>query len=59
VAAHPKGRGRSATFRFVCPSDAEVAIAAVEAGAAIVCARFGTSLTRVEKAPMDFATNAR
>jgi myo-inositol-1(or 4)-monophosphatase len=41
----------------VCPSDAEVAIAAVEAGAAIVRARFGTSLTRVEKAPMDFATD--
>lgn len=48
----------SATFRPVCLSDAEVAIAAAEAGAAVVRARFGTSLTRVEKAPMDFATDA-
>lgn len=39
-------------------SDAEVAIAAAEAGAVIVRARFGTPLTRVEKAPMDFATDA-
>jgi myo-inositol-1(or 4)-monophosphatase len=41
----------------VRPSDAEVAVAAAEAGAAIVRARFGTSLTRVAKAPMDFATD--
>jgi myo-inositol-1(or 4)-monophosphatase len=39
-------------------SDAEVAIAAVEAGAAVVRARFGTALARIEKAPMDFATDA-
>jgi myo-inositol-1(or 4)-monophosphatase len=35
-----------------------VAVAAAEAGAAIVRARFGTSLQRFEKAPMDFATDA-
>lgn len=39
-------------------SDAEVAIAAAEAGAAVVRARFGTPLTRIEKAPLDFATDA-
>lgn len=39
------------------PSDAEVAVAAAEAGAAIVRARFGTPLTRMAKAPMDFATD--
>jgi len=39
-------------------SDAEVAVAAAEAGAVIVRARFGTSLDRFEKAPMDFATDA-
>lgn len=39
-------------------SDAEVAVAAVDAGAAIVRARFGRSLDRFEKAPMDFATDA-
>jgi myo-inositol-1(or 4)-monophosphatase len=39
-------------------SDAEVAVAAAQAGAAIVRARFGTSLDRFEKAPMDFATAA-
>jgi myo-inositol-1(or 4)-monophosphatase len=39
-------------------SDAEVAVTAAEAGAAIVRAMFGTSLDRIEKAPMDFATTA-
>ncbi len=39
------------------PSDAEVAVATAEAGAAIVRARFGTPLTRMAKAPMDFATD--
>jgi myo-inositol-1(or 4)-monophosphatase len=39
-------------------SDAEVAVAAAEAGAAVVRARFGTSLTRLEKSAMDFATDA-
>ncbi len=39
-------------------SDAEVAIAAAQAGAAVVRARFGTPLVRTEKAPMDFATDA-
>lgn len=48
----------SVTFQRVRPSDAEVAIAAVEAGAAIVRGRFGTSLARIQKAPLDFATDA-
>ncbi|MEJ3749137.1 inositol monophosphatase family protein [Actinomycetes bacterium KLBMP 9797] len=39
-------------------SDAELAIAAAEAGAAIVRSRYGTSLTRVDKGGRDFATNA-
>jgi len=39
-------------------TDGEIAIAAVEAGAAIVRARFGTQLARLDKAPMDFATDA-
>jgi myo-inositol-1(or 4)-monophosphatase len=39
-------------------SDSEVAIAAAEAGAAVVRARFGTPLTRLEKSAMDFATDA-
>jgi myo-inositol-1(or 4)-monophosphatase len=39
-------------------SDAEVAVAAAEAGAAVVRARFGTSLARFEKSAMDFATDA-
>jgi myo-inositol-1(or 4)-monophosphatase len=43
---------------FVYLSDAEVAVAAADAGAAIVRARFGTSLERFEKAPGDFATDA-
>jgi myo-inositol-1(or 4)-monophosphatase len=38
--------------------DAEVAVAAAQAGAAVVAARFGTALERIEKAPMDFATDA-
>jgi myo-inositol-1(or 4)-monophosphatase len=39
-------------------SDAEVALAAAEAGAAVARARFGTPLTRLEKSAMDFATDA-
>jgi myo-inositol-1(or 4)-monophosphatase len=39
-------------------SDAEVAVAAAEAGADVVRARFGTRLTRMAKGPMDFATDA-
>jgi myo-inositol-1(or 4)-monophosphatase len=39
-------------------SDAEVAVAAAAAGAAIVRARFGTELIRYEKSADDFATNA-
>jgi myo-inositol-1(or 4)-monophosphatase len=38
--------------------DAEIAVAAAQAGAAVVRARFGTALERIEKAPMDFATDA-
>lgn len=39
-------------------SDPEVAIAAAAAGAAVVRARFGTPLTRLEKSAVDFATDA-
>lgn len=39
-------------------SDAEVAIAAAQAGAAVVRAKFGTSLARFEKSATDFATDA-
>jgi len=35
-----------------------VAVAAAIAGAAVVRARFGTALQRIEKAPLDFATDA-
>jgi myo-inositol-1(or 4)-monophosphatase len=38
--------------------DTSVAIAAAQAGAAVVRARFGTALPRIEKSPMDFATAA-
>jgi myo-inositol-1(or 4)-monophosphatase len=36
----------------------DLAIAAAQAGAAVVRSKFGTSLTRVEKGPADFATDA-
>jgi myo-inositol-1(or 4)-monophosphatase len=39
-------------------TDAEVALAAAEAGAAVVRARFGTTLARHAKSPTDFATDA-
>jgi myo-inositol-1(or 4)-monophosphatase len=39
-------------------TDAELAVAAAEAGAAVVRARFGTRLSRLAKGPMDFATDA-
>lgn len=39
-------------------SDAELAVAAAEAGAEVVRARFGTRLSRLAKGPMDFATDA-
>ena len=39
-------------------TDAELAIAAAEAGAAAVRARFGTPLDRIDKGPGDFATAA-
>lgn len=39
-------------------ADSDVAIAAVQAGAGVVRAKYGTSLTRIAKAPMDFATDA-
>jgi myo-inositol-1(or 4)-monophosphatase len=42
----------------VTPTDAELALAAAEAGAAIVRAKYGTSLTRFEKSATDFATEA-
>jgi fructose-1,6-bisphosphatase/inositol monophosphatase family enzyme len=39
-------------------SDAEVAVAAAEAGAVVVRARFGAALARFDKSAMDFATDA-
>lgn len=39
-------------------TDADVAIAVVEAGAAVVRNRFGTALERLDKGAGDFATNA-
>jgi myo-inositol-1(or 4)-monophosphatase len=48
----------AATVPCMRLSDSEVAIAAAEAGAAVVRARFGTALTRLEKSAMDFATDA-
>jgi len=39
-------------------SDAEVAVAAADAGAAVARTRYGTALTRFEKSAMDFATDA-
>jgi myo-inositol-1(or 4)-monophosphatase len=39
-------------------TDADVAVAAAEAGAAVVRARYGASLARLEKAQGDFATAA-
>lgn len=40
------------------PTDLDLAVAAAEAGAAVVRARYGATLTRVEKSPLDFATDA-
>jgi myo-inositol-1(or 4)-monophosphatase len=39
-------------------SDAELAIAATQAGAAVARAKYGTSLVRLEKSATDFATDA-
>ena len=39
-------------------SDAEVALAAAEAGAAAVRARYGADLAHLAKSPTDFATEA-
>jgi myo-inositol-1(or 4)-monophosphatase len=39
-------------------SDAGLAVAAANAGAAVVRARYGTALAYIAKAPMDFATDA-
>lgn len=39
-------------------TDLDVAIAMVQAGAAVVRRRFGTTLQRLDKAPNDFATDA-
>ncbi len=47
--------------RYCAPvqlSDAELAVAAAEAGAAVVRARYRTPLTRLEKSALDFATDA-
>ena len=56
-------RQTSATARYatlLCSSvlDAELIVAAAEAGAAVVRARYGTPLARIDKAPGDFATEA-
>jgi myo-inositol-1(or 4)-monophosphatase len=40
------------------PTDRDLAIAAAEAGAAVVRSRYGASLARFEKSPGDFATAA-
>ncbi|HEY7046884.1 MAG TPA: inositol monophosphatase family protein [Jatrophihabitantaceae bacterium] len=40
------------------PTDAELAVAAAEAGAAVVRAKYGGPLARFDKSPMDFATDA-
>jgi myo-inositol-1(or 4)-monophosphatase len=45
-------------MRLTNAEDAEVAITAAGAGAAVVRARFGTSLERFDKSGMDFATDA-
>jgi myo-inositol-1(or 4)-monophosphatase len=42
----------------VNPDDANVAIAAAQAGAAVVRARFGAPLERIDKSHLDFATAA-
>ena len=39
-------------------SDAEVAINAAEAGAAVVRAKYGAAISRYDKSPTDFATEA-
>jgi myo-inositol-1(or 4)-monophosphatase len=39
-------------------SDVDLAITASEAGAAVVRAKYGTPLARIEKTPLDFATDA-
>ena len=40
------------------PTDAELAVAAAEAGAAVVRAKYGGPLARYDKSPTDFATDA-
>ena len=44
--------------RDAAMTDVDVAIAAAEAGAAVVLARYGTRLVRHAKSPTDFATDA-
>lgn len=39
-------------------SDVEVAITAAEAGAAVVRRRYGATISRYDKSPTDFATEA-
>jgi myo-inositol-1(or 4)-monophosphatase len=39
-------------------SDAELVVAAAEAGAVVVRQRYGTSFARIEKSATDFATDA-
>jgi myo-inositol-1(or 4)-monophosphatase len=54
----PAGLCRGATFQHVDVSDAELVVAAAEAGATVVRARYRSSLTRIDKSPTDFATDA-
>jgi myo-inositol-1(or 4)-monophosphatase len=45
-------------LRLMTLSDLDLAIAAAEAGAAIVRSKYGTQLTRIAKSALDFATDA-
>jgi myo-inositol-1(or 4)-monophosphatase len=47
-----------ATVQHVNLSDAELAVAATLAGASVVRAKYGSPLTRFDKSPLDFATDA-
>jgi myo-inositol-1(or 4)-monophosphatase len=51
-------QGPVAIVALMNVDDASVAVAAAQAGAAVVRARFGAALPRFEKSPLDFATAA-
>jgi myo-inositol-1(or 4)-monophosphatase len=48
----------SASVQVVDLNDVDLAIAASEAGAAVLRAKYGTPLTRIEKSPVDLAADA-